>query len=463
VVEKPHVRDALLVAVFGFAALFPFLGQTHDVSSHEIRHAEIGREMAASGDFLIPTLLGRPYQDKLPLMSSAVALLYRAAGEPSIGLARLPSALAGIAGAMFLYGIGCTLAGRHSARLAAIGILGVQGYQDVARTARPDMLFVAAVLLACCASTRTLAGNANGIGFAIAGAACAAASALKGPLAWVFCALFPYAAWLYGEAMRRPRGSDWVAFVAGFAAAAAIWVVPVVHRDGGVYLWSFLTQPDLTTWHLVDSIRRPHWPWLYGAIGVLPLALLLPLVVEDARRQGLRPPLAIALAMLIVLSIIPKKRMHYSAPVLPFLALAITASVENRGDMRTRRAAQALVAIGLISALVYFALVLPRLRPGEDGENVVARRILERLDPVSPVVCFGEMAERLAFLGRRTDVSEIIGDESLFREMERRGSSASIVLPSSYPPPAHLRPTSQVETSEGLWRIYRVDPRVDSG
>jgi 4-amino-4-deoxy-L-arabinose transferase-like glycosyltransferase len=448
--------------VFGAVALFPFLGQTHDVSSHEIRHAEIGREMAASGDFLIPTLLGRPYQDKLPLMSSAVALLYGAAGGPSMALARLPSALAGIVGAMLLYGIGCTLAGRRAAWLAAIGLLGLQGYQDVARTARPDMLFVAAILLACWTSTRALAGNAKSGGFAIAGAACAAASALKGPLAWVFCTLFPYTAWLYGDAMRRPRASDWAAFVVGFAAAAAIWVIPVVHRDGGAYLWSFLTQPDLTTWHLVDSVRRVHWPWLYGAIGLLPLALLLPLAVKDALRQGLRPPLAIALAMLIVLSIIPKKRMHYPAPVLPFLALAIVASVEHR-DIRARLAVQALVAIGLVSALFYFGVVLPRLRPGEDVENVAARRILERLDPVFPVVCFGEMAERLAFLGRRTEVSEITDDESLNREIERRGRSASVVLPSTYPSPANLRPTTEVETSVGSWWIYRVEPRVDSG
>jgi 4-amino-4-deoxy-L-arabinose transferase-like glycosyltransferase len=419
--------------------------------------------MAASGDFLIPTLLGRPYQDKLPLMSSTVALLYRAAGEPSIALARLPSALAGIAGAILLYGIGCTLAGRHAALLAAIGVLVLQGYQDVARTARPDMLFVAAILLACCTSIRALSSNAKLGGFAIAGAACAAASALKGPLAWVFCALFPYAAWLYGESVRRPRVSDWVAFVVGFAAAAAIWVIPVVDRDGGTYLWSFLTQPDLTTWHLVDSVRRLHWPWIYGAIGLLPLAPLLPLAVKDALRQGLRPPLAIALGMLMVLSIIPKKRMHYSAPVLPFLVLAIAESVGRRDDLRTRRAALALVAIGLVSALLYFALVVPRLRPGEDVENVAARRILERLDPVAPVVCFGEMAERLAFIGRRAEVSEITDDASLFREIKRRGSSASVVLPNTYPFPANLRPTTEVETPVGSWRIYRVDPRVDSG
>jgi hypothetical protein len=163
-----------------------------------------------------------------------------------------------------------------------------------------------------------------------------------------------------------------------------------------------------------------------------------------------------------VLSVIPKKRMHYSAPVLPFLTLAIAAAVERRANPRWRHAAQALAAIGLVSAPLYFALVLPRVRPGEDVENVAARRILDRLDPVSPVVCFGEMAERLAFLGRRTEVSEITDDEALSREIERRGGGASVVLPKTYPPLTYLRLMSEVETSIGPWRIYRVDPRVDS-
>jgi hypothetical protein len=72
------------------------------------------------------------------------------------------------------------------------------------------------------------------------------------------------------------------------------------------------------------------------------------------------------------------------------------------------------------------------------------------------------MAERLAFLGRRTEVSEITDDEALSREIERRGGGASVVLPKAYPPLAYLRLMSEVETSIGPWRIYRVDPRVDS-
>ena len=45
------------------------------------------------------------------------------------------------------------------------------------------------------------------------------------------------------------------------------------------------------------------------------------------------------------------------------------------------------------------------------------------------VAVTGDMAERVAFLGRRDRVSEITDDESLAREMRRRGHGAYVVLP----------------------------------
>ncbi len=213
------------------------------------------------------------------------------------------------------------------------------------------------VLLACFTSIRALGTDRfRGVGFAVAGAACAAGSALKGPLAWVFCALFPYVAWLCGRGIRRARAFDWAAFAVGFVAAAAAWVLPVVQRDGGAYLWAFVSQPDLTTWRVTDSLRRFHWPWLYSAIGLLPLAPLLPVAARDARRHGLQPALAIALGMLVVLSIIPKKRMHYTAPALPFLALAVAeaAGRSRRHAYMARRAGTRRVGPSRIAPLLRF-------------------------------------------------------------------------------------------------------------
>ncbi len=103
--------------------------------------------------------------------------------------------------------------------------------------------------------------------------------------------------------------------------------------------------------------------------------------------------------------------------------------------------------------------MLPKLYPGEDAENVAARRILERLDAGSPIVCFGDMAERVAFIGRRDQVSEITDADALAREVRRRGRGAYVVLPqpSSIAAPGDLRLVGDVESPAGAWRIYRVD------
>ena len=393
--DSVALRDVALVAAIAAIVLLPFLGQTHDVSSHEIRHAEIAREMAESGDFLVPTLLGRPYRDKPPVVSAAIALLFRLKGEPSIGLARLPSALAAIGGAIAVYAIGALIADRRAALLGALGLLGTQGYQDMARTARPDMVFTAFLLVACAASLRSLAAERRG-GFAVAGAAAAGAALLKGPLALGFCALFPYSALLRPTRFREPRLGDWVLFAIGFLAALSVWVVPVVARDRGAYLVSFLTQPDLTTWHLSDTFTRIHWPVMYGLVTLLPLTVFLPLVARDARRRGVGPAIAVALAMLVILTIIPKKRMHYSLPALPFLALAVAEASMREG--RTR-ALGIVIALSLAAGPLYYGVILPRIHPGEAVEIAAARRILEAGD--GAITCEGSLAETIAFVGRR--------------------------------------------------------------
>jgi len=116
------LRDCALVAALALATLLPFVGQTRDVGTHELRHAEIAREMAESGTLLVPTLLGREYVDKPPVMHAMIAGLYRLAGRPSLALARLPSVGAAVVGALCLYGIGLVLSGREAALLAALAL-----------------------------------------------------------------------------------------------------------------------------------------------------------------------------------------------------------------------------------------------------------------------------------------------------------------------------------------------------
>ncbi len=92
----------LLILVLG--PIF-FLG----ISNHglwpkdEPRVAEIGREMYLSGNWAVPTLNQKVFLEKPPLYFGCVALVFKICGGVSDTLVRIPSALFGLAGAVFAF------------------------------------------------------------------------------------------------------------------------------------------------------------------------------------------------------------------------------------------------------------------------------------------------------------------------------------------------------------------------
>ena len=86
-------RDRWGLAVFAACVAFPFLGSFGLLEPDEGRFAQIGREMAATGDFLLPRLNGIEQFYKPPLVYWVTALGYRLFGI-SEWTARMPSALA---------------------------------------------------------------------------------------------------------------------------------------------------------------------------------------------------------------------------------------------------------------------------------------------------------------------------------------------------------------------------------
>src|SRR3990172_9518199 len=147
--QKPHYFDLLILVAVSALVIFPALGQNRHWASREIRHAEIIREMAESGDYLVPRLLGKTYYDKPPVMHAAAAVLARMVGEPSMALVRMPSAIAGILGILATYGVGLLLLDRYIALVGAFALLGMPGYSLMARQARPDMILCFSIIVSC--------------------------------------------------------------------------------------------------------------------------------------------------------------------------------------------------------------------------------------------------------------------------------------------------------------------------
>jgi 4-amino-4-deoxy-L-arabinose transferase-like glycosyltransferase len=326
---------AALVAVAAAIAFFPFIGR-RDWSSREALHAEIAREMwSGESGLLIPHNAGAIYDQKPPLFHWLAALSFEASGgtgAPSLGAARLPSAVAGIACVVATFSIGRALLGEGAALLSALVLAATPAFIRMARSARPDMLLCAFVLIACAAAARAARRPERARGAALGfGLATGLAVLAKGPLGLLPLIFAAALRAFEGAAPFGARGARRLALASFFAPIAA-WTVPVLfHPEGFAYLRALLTQPDLTTGVAKHARSFLFYLGPFPA-GFAPFLPLFGLAIADVfrRRARLGAPLATAAAIFLVLSAIPGKRWHYLVPVYPFAALAVAAAVERR-------------------------------------------------------------------------------------------------------------------------------------
>src|SRR2546430_4063363 len=117
--ERAILTAALLLVV---AMLFVHLGGYPLLDPDEGRNAEVGREMAATNDYVMPRLDGLPYLDKPIVYFAAEAAAMEVLGPTEVA-ARLPAFLFTIAGAAFLWWFARRVWGSDEAFIAAIVFL----------------------------------------------------------------------------------------------------------------------------------------------------------------------------------------------------------------------------------------------------------------------------------------------------------------------------------------------------
>jgi 4-amino-4-deoxy-L-arabinose transferase-like glycosyltransferase len=407
-IDQNRVRPLDLVCLTTLAALiiFPGLGQLRACISHEILHAETIREMAESGNFVETKILGERIPDKPPVMHAPAALLTRWLGRPSMTVARVPSALAGLLGILATYGIGLALLGRRAALVGAVALLGVPGYSLLAREALPDMILCTGILFSCLGLVLGMRASRPLIRILCLAAAgfCAGVAVLaKGPVGLLFPVFFAVLVPVGLPELKRPR-LGWVVFGAGLLVSTGIWAIPAYLLDQGVYLRQVIFQPDLD---LTAKVKTKPFYTLLGVALVhsLPLSIFLPMTIRDWRRYGYSPLLAVAAAILLTFVCVPKKRDHYLLPMYPFLALAIAASIVRHSETSrlVRRAAWTLVPLSLLSFPIFFTVIQPLVLPDGDPEIRFAKDSLPIVGPNGRVYCVHVDDEVLAWVGRRYD------------------------------------------------------------
>ena len=328
-------------------------------------HAEIARELAASGDPLTLTLNGVRYVDKPPLLYVLAALGFATLG-PSEAVARAVPAVAALAAIWATAWLGARLLDGSGGVVAGLALLTSVGFFAFGRYVRPETLFVAALAggFALC-----LVGISEGRrGLCVGGLSVFGIAALtKDPLGAVLPPLaIGLALVLAGRA--RPLGAwlPWSGVLGGLVVGFGWWIGMELRTPG----FSWYTAIDN---HVLNVARARYFPdedvplsavhFLTVAIlGSAPWALAAGVAIWSlVRRRAWRDADEIAWVALTIwivgvlgfTALSPFRLPHYGLPASFALALLAARGWQGHGGRGLALAHAgffALVALGSVLA-----------------------------------------------------------------------------------------------------------------
>jgi 4-amino-4-deoxy-L-arabinose transferase-like glycosyltransferase len=318
------------------------------VSADEPRYAEIGREMAASGDWVTPHLWGEPWFEKPALLYWMTAAAFRSGLGPDLA-PRLPVAALSLAFLFFFWTRLKSEWGEETAWYGAAMLATSAGWLAYSHTAVTDLpmsaFFSAAVMLAASSNPRWIA---CGICLAIAALG-------KGLVPLVL--FVPVLAMNLAAKQTRPSRGRGIAAAGAFLVIALPWYVLCTIRNGAEFPRVFFVEQTFGRFNS-DTLQHAQPWWFYAPVGLLllypwfPLLRFLRAAVRDHRTRTLA---AVLIFGFIFFSAMKNKLPGYLLPLLPaaFALIAI-------GYIRAGRPAWAPAAvISLLGLLPVAAKVVP--------------------------------------------------------------------------------------------------------
>jgi 4-amino-4-deoxy-L-arabinose transferase-like glycosyltransferase len=391
-----------LLMMLVLTALVRITSTTALVDPDEGRNAEVAREMAESGDFIVPQLNGLPYLDKPILLFNATAISIRLLGPNELA-ARLPTLCFTFATVALVIAFGWQRFGRETALLAGLMLATsplVLLYSGIVIFDALMMFWVSAASIAFHFRL-----HGRGLGWCLAGwAATGLAVLTKGPVGLLLPLMI-----VIGEALasRLPmRRLFHPAGIGVFVVLVLPWFLAVAMRHPEFPHYAFVRE----TFERVatDSMRRtaPFYYFLPILIGgTFPWSALL--LIGAGRLANFwreRAQTARDEAFLMLWLILPilfftlsqSKRPGYILPVIPPLAL-LSARIATDSPASVRRAVwiAAPIAACLGAVLLFAANPL--------ATRIEAPRIAEALLASAPLLGGGLLlAAALALSGRKS-------------------------------------------------------------
>jgi 4-amino-4-deoxy-L-arabinose transferase-like glycosyltransferase len=353
---------ALLLAATAALLLFR-LGSVPLLGPDEPRYARVAVEMHRSGDWVTPTLQGKPWLEKPALYYWLAAAAFSWLGENEIA-ARLPS----VAAALLLVGFTALFGGRVFGRATGLhaGFILATGLLPFAygRAAAMDMLLAATVTTGVGLLGLRSLGIAGPLAVPAATVFLALATLAKGPIGVLLPGL------VVGAYLLARREGRWLVellslrSILAFVVVAAPWYMAISLAQGTAFVDVFLLNHNLQ--RFTSTIHSHHGPGYYYLpillAGLFPwTGLALPGITGLAPRTS-RADLFVLLWLalpLVFFSLAGSKLPGYILPCLPPLALLMGRAADRlvqRDPAPPFGGARAVAVTGLLLASLVSAL-----------------------------------------------------------------------------------------------------------
>lgn len=360
-------------------------------SADEPRVAEIGREMALTGNWAVPKLNQRPFLEEPPLYYGLLAITFRTFGI-SDKVARIPSAFFAFATVLVLFFTVNFLFGPRIALFSGIILATTGEYFRVAHTVIVDSVLTFFVVSSMGLFMLGYISGENRkklLFYVLLYISCSLAFFTKGFIGIVMPGLGILAFLVADRNIREIlKMRLWLGILIFFAMATP-WFIALWHQGGTEYLKIFLVDNHLLRF-LPGSFSREasghHHPFYYYLtefpIGFLPWSLLLIPVFIHAFSKSAEPGTLTVkgllfakcwfIAGIIFLSIASTKRTLYLMPI--FAPIAILTSLYIQSTISTRATSKtsktflwaltfflALVGVGGLPLYAYIKYIYPSL------------------------------------------------------------------------------------------------------
>ena len=339
-----------------FVVLFVFLGTRGLNEPDEGRYAEVAREMAVGGSWLVPHLNGFEHLQKPPIIYWFTAISMKVFGFNEWA-ARMPSALAACGILLLTMVIARRLWGEKRARIAAIVLISALLFFVLARALTPDMLmsfFIIAAIAALVYERCWLFFIMMGFGFLT-----------KGPMAMVVPLCASLGIYLARDRSLPRRHFPWIRGMCLALLIGLSWfiVLAVLKPSLFEYFWRY----ELLDRFASSKHGRSKPFWFFAPIliaGLLPWTFLMPGLIRQAwfqiRAKQVSPTQGLLLGWtvlpLLILSLSGSKLLTYVLPLMPAFALAISTRFTD-----TRKVYR--VAVPFLVFMVVAASLMPWANP----------------------------------------------------------------------------------------------------